>query len=180
MKELYNGACIALVEAIRKNPSFGLDMFPSMEETEQSLELKSFQLCIYTCNSITMFKRKLPFPIFDPKNSYDYVGGSLAYMGFASLTIYIIHIHIFLHIHGNLFLIAFLLWNVAFPQSFRPTALSPLSPKVTACAGGPNALAAISLSRGTLERHHALIRIWIPILTGLIHVWHYFTDSFTQ
>lgn len=87
MKELYNGACIALVEAIRKNPSFGLDMFPSMEETEQSLELKSFQLCIYTCNSITMFKRKLPFPIFDPKNSYDYVGGSLAYMGFASLTI---------------------------------------------------------------------------------------------
>lgn len=47
----------------------------------------------------------------------------------------------------------------------------PLSPKVTACAGGPNALAAISLSRGTLVySHHALIRIWIPILTGLIHV----------
>ena len=59
------------------------------------------------------------------------------------ITYHIIHIHIYLHI-------AFLLWNVAFPQSFRQTALSPLSPKVMACAGGPNALAAISLSRGTL------------------------------
>lgn len=39
-------------------------------------------------------------------------------------------------------------------------------PKVTACAGGPNALAAISLSRGSLERHHGIEgRIWIPFFS---------------
>ena len=90
LEELYNGKCIAVVEAIRKNPSFGLDLFTSMKETEQSVEQRSFQLCHHF-----RFKRKLLFPIFYPKNSHDCVGGSLAYMGCASLTIYFLYFIIF-------------------------------------------------------------------------------------
>ena len=146
MKELYNGRCIAVVEAIGKNPFFGLDMSPSRQETEQSLERTSFQLCIFhvipsPCSRGNSFSQSST-----PKKTV--MIRRISCIHGICITYHIMHIHVYLYTRQFV--------PHCFPAVERCLSTvedrrrQPLSPKVMACAGGPNALAAISLSRGTL------------------------------